>query len=209
MLFRVAPALLLFLGVLPVRAQSDPTSWPARDAHEGLLITADPYQDALRSKARFGKKTPYEAGIVAIEVFLHNDNLQAIRVGLESIRLLVAPGGSQRQRLEPLAIEDVVDRILNKGGPNPTVPRRPLPRREPKPGRSKEWKELETTLRFLALEMDVVPPHGSARGFVFFDLDHHYDWVSDARLYLPDLKFIENQEPLLFFELDLAGTRSR
>ncbi|HJY87439.1 MAG TPA: hypothetical protein VKE24_11440 [Candidatus Acidoferrales bacterium] len=209
MLFRVAPTLLLFLSVPPLRAQSDPASWPAREAHEGLLIAADPYQDAARSKTRFGKKTPYEAGIVAIEVFLRNDNLQAIHVDLESIRLLVAPGRSQRQRLEPLAIEDVVDRILNKGGPNPTLTRRPLPRREPKPGRSKEWKEVEAALRFSALETDVIPPRGTARGFLFFDLDHHYDWVSEARLYLPDLRFIENQKPLLFFELDLAGTRSQ
>jgi len=186
-------------------AQAGPSSLPARDAHAGVLIAANPYRDAERYKARFGKRNPYDAGILALEVFFRNDNEKPIRVDLESIRLLLDPTGSARQRLEPLAVEDVVDRILNMGGPNPTVPRRPIPRRGPKSGRSKEWKELEAALREVAFRNDVLPPLSSVRGFLFFDINHRYDWLPYARLYVPDVKFLESKQALLFFELDLRA----
>jgi hypothetical protein len=206
---RIAPVFFVLLAAAAARAQVDPSSLPAHDAHEGLLVAADPYQDAARYKARFGKKNPYDAGIVAIDVFLRNDNDKPIRLERETIRLLVAPPGYDRQRLELLEIEDVVDRILNKGGPNPTVPRRPFPNRGPKVGRSKEWKELEASLRSVALEADILPPRSTMHGVVFFDLSHHYDWLPYARLYLPDLKFLENNRALLFFEVDLSRVRPR
>lgn len=207
MLIRTAPGFLFLLAAVPVWAQVDPASLPARDAHEGLLIAADPYQDAARYKARFGKKNPYEAGIVAIEVFFRNDNDKPIQVDRDRIRLLVTLPESERQRLEPLDMEDVVDRILNPGGPNPTVPRRPFPRRVPKAGRSKDWKELEASLRAVALEADILPPRSMMHGFLFFDLNHRYEWLPHARLYLPDLKFLGNRQALFYFEVDLAVAR--
>lgn len=204
---------ILFLAgsVSAALAQVGPASLPARDAHEGLLVAADPYQDAARYRIRFGKKNPYEAGILAIEVFFRNDNDKPIRLDLQSIRLLIAPPGAERQRLIPLTVEHVVDRILNKGGPNPSLPRGrvPIPGRGPKPGHSKEWNELETALRAAALEMDILPPRSSVHGFLFFDVNHHYDLLAHARLYLPDLKFMHNNQPLLFFELELATTAPR
>jgi hypothetical protein len=207
MSIRIAPVLLLLLAAIPVQVQVDPSSLPARDAHEGLLVAADPYQDPARYKARFGKKNPYDAGILAIDVFFRNDNHKAIRLNRESIRLLVALPGSDRQRLEPLKMEDIVDRILNKGGPDVTAPRRPLPRRSPKIGRSKEWKEVEESLRATALEMEILPPRSTVHGFLFFDVNQRYDWLSHARLYLPDLKYLPDNQALLFFELDLAAAR--
>jgi hypothetical protein len=191
-------------------AQVDLSSLPARDAHEGLLVAADPYQSAERYKARFGKKNPSDAGILAIEVFLRNDNDRPIRLDLQSIRLLLAPSGFQRQQLGPLAVEDVVDRILNKGGPNPTVSRRPipLPGRGPKTGRGKEWNQLEAALRGAAFDMDVLPPRSSVHGFLFFDVNHRYDWLPYARLYVPDVTFLDNKQALLFFEVNLAAAVS-
>jgi hypothetical protein len=203
---RSAIALLLCCAAATLAfAQKDPASLPARDLHEGLLVAANPLQDAAQYKPRLGKKNPYEAGIVAIELFFRNDNDKAIRVDLETIQLIIAAPGAERQRLQPLAIGDVVDRILNKGGPNPTQPRRriPIPGRGPKTGRSKEWIELEAALRSASLGTDILAPHSSARGFLFFDLNHHFDLLAYSRLYLPDLKFLDSQ-PLLFFEVDLA-----
>jgi len=206
---RIAPALLFLFASIPAQVQVDPSSLPARDAHEELLVAADPYQDAARYKARFGKKNPYDAGILAIDVFFRNDNHKAIQLNRESIRLLVALPGSDRQRLEPLEVEDVVDRILNKGGPDVTAPRRRFPRRSPKISRSKEWKELEASLRATALEMDVLPPRSTVHGFLFFDVNQRYDWLAYARLYLPDVKYLPDKQALLFFEVDLAAARPR
>ncbi len=192
-------------------AQADPASLPVRDAHEGVLVAANPYQDAARYKTRFGKKNPYDAGILAIEVFFRNDNDKPILVELESIRLLLRPPEGDRQRLSPLAVEDVVDRILNKGGPDPSATRRPIPMpgRGPKTGRSKQWVELEKDLRAAAFEMTLLPPRSTTHGFFFFDINHRYDLLRFARLVVSDLSYIHNKQALLYFELDLSAALPR
>ncbi len=196
-------------GAGAVLAQTNPASLPAHDAHDGLLVAADPLTEVATYKSRFGKKNPYEAGIMAIEVFFRNDNERPIRLNLESIRLLLAAPGADRQRFGPLAVEDVVDRVLNKGGPNPTTPRTPIPipGRSSKIGHGKEWNELAANLRAVTFETDLLPPRSTVHGFLFFDMNHHYDLVSYARLYIPDLKFMEDSKPLLYFEVDLSGAR--
>lgn len=184
-------------------SQGDAASLPARDTHEGLLVAADPYSDAARARQRFGKKTPLDAGIAPIEVFFRNDNDKPILVDLETIRLLLEPPGGERQQLEPLALDDVLELMLYKHGPDVTMPRHPLPRRT-KPGRSKEYLELEGKLRPLTLEMNLLPPGTTVHGFLYFQVTRRPDWLQHARLYLPDLKFMHNKQPLFFFELDLS-----
>ncbi len=204
-------ALFLLLGAGALLPHQDPASLPAHDAHEGLLIAADPYLEAARYKARFGKKNPYGAGILAVDVYFRNDNDKAIRLNLDAIRLLLSPPGGERQRFGALPAEDVVDRILNKGGPNPNTSRRPLPipGRGPKTPHGKEWREVEEALRATAFEMDILPPRSSVHGVFFFDVDSHYDWLGYMRLYIPELKFVDTKQPLLFFEVDLAPAQPR
>lgn len=206
----LAAALCGFVGVGAALSQVNPASLPARDAHEGLLIAADPYTDAPRYKERFGKKTPYDAGIVAIDVYFRNDTDKPIRVDLESIRLMLAPPDVPRQRFGALSVEDVADRILHKGGPNPTTPRRPIsiPGRGAK-SRDKELNALVAELRPGAFEMDILPPRSSVHGFFFFDVNHRYDWLPYAKFYVPDLKFMDTKQALLFFEVDLSTARPR
>ncbi len=205
-------ALLAVSGAGAVFAQVDPASLPARDAHEGLLIAADPYLDAARYKERFGKKNPHAAGILAIEVYFRNDTDKPIELDLESIRLILTPPDIRRQRFGALAAEDVADRILNKGGPNPTTSRVPLPvpGRGPKPpGHTKEWNELVTTLRATAFETDLLPPHATVHGIFFFDVNYRFDWLPYAKFYAPGLKFMDSKRPLLFFEVDLGSAPPR
>ena len=187
-------------------AQANPASLPARDAHDGVTISADPYQDEARYKERFGKKNLYRAGILAVEVFVRNDNDRPIRLKLESVRLMLAIPGAERQRLRPMAVEDVVDAVLNKGGQKANKPRPPIPipGRGPSTGRGKDWDELEMLLRSVAYENDTLPPRSTVKGLFFFDMDGHYDWVEYARLYVPDLEFMHNKQALLYFEVDLA-----
>jgi hypothetical protein len=189
----------------PTRTSSaDPTSLPARDLHQGLLIAADPYTSADRYKEKFGKHTPYDGGIIAIELFFRNDNDSPIRINLKTMQLLMgAPGGS-RQRLEPLSPEDVADRVLAKPAKDPT-PRFPVPRVGPPPSKhDKNWEEFAVTVRSAALGTDLLPPHATTHGFVYFDINRHYDWISNARLEIPDLAFMNDTKPLFFFEIDLA-----
>src|ERR1017187_10729427 len=59
----------------PPAAQSLP-----QDRHEGLSVSVDPYTDMARAKDRFGKANPVPLGILPVEVFLHNETAQPIRV---------------------------------------------------------------------------------------------------------------------------------
>jgi hypothetical protein len=193
----------------PLAAQKDPASLPARDQHQGLLVAADPCAEAACSKQLFGKKHPQEAGLLAVEVVFRNDNDQAIEVAVERIRLVVEPPGGERQRVAPLVVEEVVDRIVNKEKKGPSIgPKAPLPiPRRSSGGRGKDWEAVEKAIVAEALEMDVLPPGSTVRGYLFFDLGGRFDLLAHARLYLPELKFVASGESLLFFEVDLGAAR--
>jgi hypothetical protein len=201
-------ALLSLTGALALvpraLAQSDPASLPARDQHEGLLMAADPVTDPERARKIFGKKTPLDAGIVPIEVIFRNGNHVPILLNLESLQLRLTPRGGEKQQLAPLAVEDVIERMLYKGGPDVGMPRRPIPGRPPRVTKDKDWKELEDRIRPLAFEMNLVPPKGTARGYFFFHVGRRANWQAYAQLYLPELRFMHNKQPLFFFEVDLS-----
>lgn len=201
----------LYLSAAAVHAQNqgqpannavDPASLPAHDSHQGVVIAAEPYTSADRYKEKFGKHTPYEGGIVAIEIFARNDNNAAIRVNLSTIELLVAVPGGSRQRLAPLSADQVADRVLAK--PKDPSPRLPVPRIGAAPKHDKTWEEFAGTLRSAGLNTDLLPAHITTHGFVYFDIDRHYEWLSDSRVEIPDLAFMNDTKPIFFFEIDLA-----
>ncbi len=186
--------------------QTDPTTLPAREAHEGLLIAANAYDDAARSKERFGKKSPHSAGILALEVYFKNDTDKAIRMDLDRIRLSIEAPGESRQQLRPIPVEDVVNAIVYPGGLNPTAPRKPLPSPFPSSSgrKDKDVKQVDDMLRPLAMEMNILPPRATIRGLLFFDLGRRFEVLSYAQLYVPDLAFVQDGKPLMFFEVDLS-----
>jgi hypothetical protein len=190
----------------PARTASvDPASLPARDSHQGLSIAADPYTSADRYKEKFGKHSPYDGGIIAIELFLRNDNDLPVRVNLRTMQLLIGAPGEARQRLDPLSPEEVADRVLAK--PKDPTPRLPVPRiGAPRSKHDKNWEEFAGTLRSVALGTDLLPPHATTQGLVYFDIDRHYEWISNARFEIPDLAFMNDTKPLFFFEIDLASS---
>ncbi len=208
------PYLLLVLtllwpcGAFAQTAQVDPLTLRARDAHQNLTIAADPFLSADRyDKALFGKTSPYEAGIAAINVYFRNDNDSPIRLNLDAIRLVIATPGEDRQRLEPLSPEEVADRALLKARANPTTRRPfPFPGSASNSGRNKAWNEMASTLRSLVLSTEVLPPHATTHGFLFFDIDHQFDAIRRSRVYIPDLSFMTDKKALFFFEIDLGIT---
>jgi hypothetical protein len=189
----------------PVRtAPPDPASLPARDSHQGLVIAADPYVSAERYKDKFGKHSPYDAGLIAIDLLFRNDNDLPVRINLKTMQLLVSIPGGSRQRLDPLLPEDVADRVLAKRPKDPS-PRFPVPRVGAPPSpHNREWEEFVEDVRAAALNTDLLPPHATTRGLVYFDIDRHYDWISNARVEVPDLAFMNDPKPLFFFEIDLG-----
>lgn len=203
--FSILSGLLLALAGTAF-AQADPATLPAHDRHEGMLVAADPCSDAAQAKTRFGKASPIPAGIVPIEVFLRNETQQPLRINLATIRLEIVPAGGQRQHIEPLDASEVALLIAHPGGtPNPESRQSRFPRRIPLPSNDKKAKELESILRPLSLDADVIPPAATVHGFLFFDLSHNFSVLSAATLYLPDVKIIPGNQALTYFEVDLRS----
>ena len=188
-------------GQTPVPA-IDPGKLGARDDHQGLLIAADPYLTSERSEQQFGKKHPYGVGILAVDVYLQNNSESPIRVVLSTMAMEVRPPGGSRQKIESLSTEEAAERMVFPQPINPTITRLPLP---PSHGAVKKNKDVEKMEKSLAPRTlgDLVGPHATIHGFVFFDLAYHFDWVEKSTLYVPDVRRINPEEKLLFFELDL------
>src|SRR5438105_4469659 len=109
-------------------AQVDPLTLRLRDTHQNLTVAADPYVSADRyTKALFGKTSPYEAGIVAINVYFRNDNDSPIRINLDTILLMISVPRQDHERLLPLSPGEVADRAILKARANPSATRRPFP----------------------------------------------------------------------------------
>jgi hypothetical protein len=208
MLNRLSLAACVGLGILgaapSVCGQVDATSLPAHDTHQGVTVAVRPLMSEASYKTQFGAHTPYEAGILALEVFFRNDNDKPIRLTLDTMRLLVNLAGQPAQRIEPLAAEDVADRVLLKKAPDPKARRLPLPGRIQTSNRDKNWQEFAGKLRAAGIPSDVVGPKSTVHGFLYFDVNHHYDWLTGARLDVPDVAFMLNNEALFFFQVDLA-----
>ncbi len=203
-----AVIVLFPLGVMAQTAPApDPMTLHARDAHQDLTILADPYVKADRyNKDQFGKNSFYAAGIIAIDVYFRNDNNVPIRLNPGTIQLVISVPDHERQRLDALSPEEVADRTLLTANSNIRA-RRPFPfPSSPGGGRSKEWMEMSTTLRSVALGTDVLPPHATTHGFLFFDLNHDFGAIHYTHLYIPDLSFMTDNKALFFFEIDLADS---
>jgi hypothetical protein len=196
-------------GVSFLRAQArtpiDATALPARETHQGVTVAVKPLVTEAAYKAQFSGKTPYEAGILALEVFFRNDSDKPIRLKLGTMRLLVDRPGQPPQRIDALTPEEVADRVMLKTPTDPRAPRFPVPgTRRPTSERDKNWQEFATRMRAAGIPSDIVGPNATVRGFLFFDVNNHYDWLTDARLDVPDLTFMVNNEALFFFQVDLA-----
>jgi hypothetical protein len=212
MLRTILAIVMLFpLGGLGQSAPPDPMSLRTRDAHQDLTIVADPYVRAARySKEVFGKDSFYAAGIIAIDVYFKNDNNVPIRLNPATIQLVISQPEQEHQRLGALSPEEVADRTLLTANSNIRAHRPfPFPGSSSSSGHSKDWVEMTTTLRSVALGTDILPPHATTHGFLFFDLNHDFGAIHYAHLYIPDLSFMTDNKALFFFEIDLGDVPSR
>ena len=212
MLRAILTVVMLFPpSALGQSAPPDPMSLRTRDAHQDLIIVADPYLKVDRyNKEVFGKNSFYAAGIIAIDTYFRNDNNVPIRLNTGTIQLVISSPGLERQRLGMLSPEEVADRTLLTANSNIRAHRPfPFPGSGSSSGHSKDWVEMTTTLRSVVLGTDVLPPHATTHGFLFFDLNHDFGAIHYSHLYIPDLAFMTDNKALFFFEIDLAEAPSR
>jgi hypothetical protein len=193
---------------VPLAAQNAPVKAVSLESHEGLTISALPWLSASNYKEKFPKKSPYSAGILAIQVSFRNDSTDSIKVELRKIRLTVHLDADNTQELPSLTAEEVADEVFkpsNKGpqGPRPKLPI-PIPTKSASQKRDKNWAELQTQAQNAGIPSGVVAPHSTVQGLLYFDLQNQFDLLDAAHLYVPDAVLMRENRPLTFFDIDLA-----
>jgi hypothetical protein len=173
------------------------------DSHGGMTVTADPYSDADRAKAKFGKANPVPAGILPVEVSFSNETAQPIHVNLNTIQLNVRFPGGRQQYVDCLTVGQVADAVAHPNGPAAPSQRR-FPLGLSSSG-DKKVDKLMDVLRPLSLDADIVPPMGTIHGFLFFDVSHDFSLVGRSSLYIPDVATVPSNKPLIFFEIALGA----
>jgi hypothetical protein len=178
----------------------------ALESHEGVTISAQPWTDAANYKAKFPKKSPLVAGVVAIDTIIRNDSDESMKVDLDQIRLNVLVSEDNRQALPCLTADDVADVSTESKKKDPTETRRspiPIPK-GPKTGRDKHWIEMQKAAAEAAVGSSIVAPHHSVQGLLYFDLQGQLDLLNTAHLYIPDVRALEKNHALVYFEIDLS-----
>jgi hypothetical protein len=178
------------------------------DVHEGITIGVDPWTSSGRYKDKFSKKSPYNAGIVALQLMIRNDNEEPVRLNRERIRLLVQLDEDHKQELQPLSSDDVADSVMLKQSvKDPTLRRNPLPipigGGGAKPTRDKNWTDFRDTCQNAALPSPVIAPHSTMEGLVYFDLRGEVDLLQNARLYIPDMQRMTTNQAILYFDIEM------
>ncbi|MGH9747321.1 MAG: hypothetical protein ACRD59_14590 [Candidatus Acidiferrales bacterium] len=182
-------------------APAAPASLP-HDQHDGLTLSVDPYTEPARTKEKFGKANPVDAGILPVEVFLHNDSDQPMRLDLDTVQLEVTLRNGIRQEVDWLRPEEVANLIAHPGGSaDPQKRRLPLPIVIA----DKKVEKLAAILRPLSLDADVVPPKATVHGFLYFNVSGELSLANSSSLYVPDVVNALSNKPLVFFEVPLRN----
>lgn len=179
------------------------------ESHEGMTITARPWTDPALYKEKFPKKSPFAAGIAAVQVAFRNDSDDSMKVNLERIKLNVTVSEEDQQSLFPLTTEQAADVIIHPGSKDVSIKRLPIPLGGPKVGHDKKWMEVEKSLNDAGVQSSVVAPHSTVQGLLYFDLRSQFDLLNAAHLYVPEIVAIEKNRGLMYFEIDLSRSAER
>src|SRR5260370_8969400 len=162
---RISPRTIpLLLGALLAPAIALPEHSPLRPAslesHEGLTISATPWTEPSKYKEKFPKKSPYSAGVLAVQVSFRNDSDDSIKVDLSRIRLTVNIDAENKQELPSLSPADLAQAAFKPAGKDPSKrPRLPIPVTIPKSGKDNNWDEVQKEAQDASVPTAVIAPH--------------------------------------------------
>jgi hypothetical protein len=175
------------------------------ESHEGLTISATPWTEPSKYKEKFPKKSPYSAGVLAVQVSFRNDSDDSIKVDLSRIRLTVSIDAENKQELPSLSAAELAQAVLKPGGKDPTKRQKlPIPVVIPKSGKDKNWDELQREAQDAGVPTGVIAPHSTVQGLLYFDLQNQFDLLETAHFYVPDLVFMRGNRALTYFDIDLS-----
>jgi hypothetical protein len=184
----------------------------ALESHEGLTISALPWTDPSRYKEKFPKKSPYAAGVLAVQVSFRNDSNESLKVNLGRIRLTVQIDADNRQEVGALTADELADAVLRPLAKDPTAKRRlpiPVGGGGSAGGRDKHWTELQQQAQNAAVPTTVIAAHSTVQGLLYFDLQSQFDLLQGAHLYIPDISEMQQSRALTYFDIDLGQRGSR
>jgi hypothetical protein len=203
-----AVAISIVLGAIPVFPQQTSLKTAALESHEGLTISALPWIDAAKYKEKFTRKSPYSAGVVAIQVSFRNDSDDSMRVGLSHIRLTVHLDADNVQELQAISPEELAERVAKPAKDPTSRSRLPLPVPVPSGGGKGKASELQKEAQNAAVPTGVIAPHSAVEGLLYFDLQNQFDLLQTAHLYVPDVVLMRGNRTLTFFDIDLGSRGS-
>lgn len=193
------------LGATVTVAQQAALRTASLESHEGLSISALPWTDAAKYKEKFPKKSPYSAGILAIQVAFRNDSDDSMKVSLERIRLTLHIDSDNVQELQSLTPEELAEAVLKPATKDPTASRRKIPLPVPVPSSGKDkGSELQKQAQSAAVPTSVIAPHSTVQGLLYFDLQKQFDLLETAHLYVPDVVLMRGNRTLTYFDIDLS-----
>src|SRR5260370_5356023 len=162
---RISPRTIpLLLGALLAPAialpQQPPLRTASRESYEGLTISATPWTEPSKYKEKFPKKSPFSAGVLAVQVSFRNDSDDSIKVELARIRLTVNIDAENKQELPSLSPAELAQAVLRPGGKDPSKRQRlPIPVTIPKSGKDKNCDELQKEAQDASVPTAVIAPH--------------------------------------------------
>lgn len=205
------PLALVFATVPVLSAGQDaPLKAASLESHEGMTISVLPWTDAAKYKEKFPKKSPYAAGILALQVSFRNDSNDSIKVNLKRIRLTVRLDPDNAQELSSLTSEEVADAVFKPAAKDPSKRSRlPIPIGVSGPkNRDKNWTEVQNQAQNAAVPTSVIAPHSTVQGLLYFDLQKQFDLLETSHLYIPELEVMQANRALTFFDIDLGRQSS-
>ena len=175
------------------------------ESHEGLTISALPGL-IPRIQRKFPKKSPYTAGVLAVQVVFRNDSNESLRVNLDRIRLTVLLEEENRQEVQPLTSQQLADAVLRPIAKDPTKRKRlPIPTTGGSGnGCDKHWTEVQKQAQDAEIPSSVVAAHGTVQGLLYFDMQNQFDLLQSAHLYIPQISQMDGSRALTYFDIDLS-----
>lgn len=170
-------------------------TYPAHETHddEGVSIAIDPFDMPDKTA---GFKVKYkDNGILPVRLIISNDSDKTVMLDDLQIKYITV----SRDKLEPLATQDLYRRLARTGnipGKKPPVPL-------PLPHKTKPAVPKEDIAEIDSMQFSIVPvtAHSTNSGFLFFDISGIETPEAGAHVYISGIKV--NGKELFYFDIPL------
>jgi hypothetical protein len=169
--------------------------------HDGITLSADPYDSLPRIKKNFKNGDLWRGGVVPIEVTFQNDSEYPVRIALNTITLDVHEPGGASERLRSLNATDVGYAIVNPTGPPNTG--------YPNVDTRATWEAKSEAIKIdrVILKKDLIPAKSSIHGFLFFRIGRDMSLIVKSSVDVPDIFLEPSEKALMFFEVPLGSVQ--